>query len=49
MCIVERGCWLPLAGMLRASGRVTFDISIVSGRVHSRILIVDNLLMLLVL
>ena len=35
--------------MLGAGGSVTFDISIVSGGVNSRILIVDNLLMFLVL
>jgi len=35
--------------MLRASGCVTLDISIVGGRVHSRIFVVDDLLMFLVL
>jgi len=48
MSIVERDYRVPLFDMLRAGGRVTLDVSIVGGRVYTRVFIVDDLLMFLI-
>lgn len=46
---MERDCRVPLIGMLRASGCVAFDVSIVGGRIYPGVLIVNDLLMFLVI
>lgn len=49
MWIVERDHRVPLVGILSTGGCVTFNVSIVSGRIYPRVLVVDDLLMFLIM
>ena len=49
MCIVGRDRRIPLVDMLRASGCVTFNVTIVGRRIYPGVLIIDDLLMFLIL